>query len=628
MRLRTKMIAATLLFTFTLSVVLSLVFLSELLRERIAQTEASNDVLVHQVLASTRSALQNGLRQNPPTGPTQDDFEAAVRNALRNDESLKETLDSFVRYSPTLQDAYVSDAHGHVIVSTDPALNDDTQPKRRSFEQASNGSLLSKRQLLFGAPEVLDVSLPLDRNGQPFLAAHLGIRSTLLRNTYAPWLRDAVIVCLIALAGSLFIASVISAAALRPIERIGRELDIISIRSFEAPAEPDTADRDAVERVSSKISRIDEQIRSSEQTRTEMATNLNSMLQTLKDGVMLFTAELRVAMASDAVANFLPSGRHVAPGTPLAEVFPRSTAIGGVLSELIALRRSVRDQQVTLEDGRTIALSLDYFPGSGLGALLTLHDVAAQEELEREIEVARRLASIGRLTAGVGHEVKNPINAMVVHLELLRGKLANAANSDAQRHVDVLASEMSRLDRVVQTLADFSRPMQPNLREQELLPIVQAVVQLVTVEAESHNVAIALTHDMPGGPIRIMGDAELLRQALLNIALNAMQAMPEGGVLHIHLARDRQSASLSLRDTGTGIPPEKLDRIFDLYFTTKATGSGIGLAMTYRIVQLHGGVIDVASDADPLSAQHGTTFTLRLPIATRTAQLPQTVVTA
>jgi len=148
------------------------------------------------------------------------------------------------------------------------------------------------------------------------------------------------------------------------------------------------------------------------------------------------------------------------------------------------------------------------------------------------------------------------------------------------------------------------------------------VVQLIAVEAESHNVAIAVTQDSPEPPVRILADAELLRQALLNIALNAMQAMPDGGVLHINLSRDRQSAALSLQDTGTGVAPDKLARIFDLYFTTKATGSGIGLAMTYRIVQLHGGVIDVRSDANPSSPSRGTTFTLRLPLAARNNHHP------
>ena len=207
---------------------------------------------------------------------------------------------------------------------------------------------------------------------------------------------------------------------------------------------------------------------------------------------------------------------------------------------------------------------------------------------------------------------------MVVHLELLRNKLTSANPEGAQRHVEVLASEMSRLDRVVQTLADFSRPLDPHLKEQPLLPIIQAVVQLVSAEADKSNVALAVTEDSPDS-VCIVADAELLRQALLNIVLNAMQAMPGGGVVHINLSRDRGTAVLSVRDTGTGIPADKLDNIFDLYFTTKQTGSGIGLSMTYRILQLHGGAIDVTSNVDPAAPTHGTTFTLRLPVASRTS---------
>ncbi|MEG9433454.1 ATP-binding protein [Terriglobus sp. ADX1] len=627
MRLRYKLIAATLLFTFTLTVVLSLVFLSEILRERIAQTESSNSVLVHQMLSATRTALQNGLRDHPPTETGEQALQAAIEYALQNDDALQETLNGFVRYSPSIQDAYLADANGRVLVSSDPALLNAQQPHRRDFSVVNTASLLEKRALLFGDPETLDMSLPLERNGQPFLTAHLGVRSTLLRNAYAPWLRDSAMICVFALAGALLVAAALSAAAMRPLEDISRELDVLSGTSGVETEEAQNSD--AVQRVTSSISRLDERIRTSEQTRTEMATNLNSMLQTLKDGVMLIDADLRVIMASEAMHHFLPPGKDAELGAPLTDIFPRNTAIGALLADLLAERRSVRSQPVVLSDGRTVELSFDYFPGNAPGALLTLHDVAAQEELEREIEVARRMASIGRLTAGVGHEVKNPINAMVVHLELLRSKLASGAPPDgAQRHVDVLSSEMGRLDRVVQTLADFSRPMEPRFQEQDLLPIVQAVVQLVAAEAEKANISIAIAEVTPSAPLRVVADAELLRQALLNIVLNAMQAMPGGGAIQIQLSRERGSAVVSIRDTGTGIPPEKLDRIFDLYFTTKTTGSGIGLALTYRIVQMHGGVIAVASDANAASPEHGTTFSLRLPLTGRNTSASIPAVTA
>lgn len=213
--------------------------------------------------------------------------------------------------------------------------------------------------------------------------------------------------------------------------------------------------------------------------------------------------------------------------------------------------------------------------------------------------------------------MKNPINAMVVHLELLRGKLTAGgaeAFGGAQRHVDILAGEMQRLDRVVQTLADFSRPMELHLREEDLRRVVGVVMELTAAEMEENGVRV--TVEAPAEPMMVRVDAELMQQALLNLLLNGMQAMTStgGGALRVRMRRDHQLAVVEVIDEGEGIPAELLPRIFELYFTTKPKGSGIGLAMTYRILQLHGGAMEVRSVADATSSERGTTFTFRLPI--------------
>ena len=204
------------------------------------------------------------------------------------------------------------------------------------------------------------------------------------------------------------------------------------------------------------------------------------------------------------------------------------------------------------------------------------------------------MAAIGRLTAGVGHEVKNPINAIVVHLELLRNKLGGS-DDNAMRHLEVIESEIQRLDRVVQTLVDFSRPVELQLKEQDLRRVVSSVLMLASAELETREVYVQ--SDLPDRPVMAKVDADLLKQALLNVVLNGAQAMAEGGKLEVRLAEDGRMALLSIHDQGEGIPDDIRDKIFDLYFTTKKDGSGIGLAMTYRIVQLHNGSIEVESDA-------------------------------
>src|SRR5260370_5749188 len=159
----------------------------------------------------------------------------------------------------------------------------------------------------------------------------------------------------------------------------------------------------------------------------------------------------------------------------MEEIFATETALGAAVLEAFAEGGQVSAQGVTLEDGRQVQISLDRIDdglggGGNMGTLLTLRDVESAAQLGQELEVSRRLAAIGKLTAGVGHEVKNPINAMVVHLELLRGKLVpggKEALGGAQRHVDILAGEMHRADTGGQTLAGFFRPVEMHLREDE-----------------------------------------------------------------------------------------------------------------------------------------------------------------
>jgi signal transduction histidine kinase len=257
----------------------------------------------------------------------------------------------------------------------------------------------------------------------------------------------------------------------------------------------------------------------------------------------------------------------------------------------------------------------------GLGALVTLHDVESAEVIESELELSRRMAAIGRLTSGVGHEVKNPINAIVVHLELLKSKLGEP-DGPALRHLDVIDAEIHRLDRVVQTLVDFSRPVELQLREQDLRGVIDDVLALAREELSTRNVT--LLSNMPDEPLIANVDADLLKQAALNVIQNGAQSMPDGGRLEVTLATDRKpavngdrmaaaatrTAVLRITDEGTGIPEEIKEKIFDLYFTTKSGGSGIGLAMTYRILQLHHGSVEVQSRKD-----RGTEFRLRIPLA-------------
>lgn len=626
MRLKTRLVLATSVFTVLLTAALGSVFFAELLHGRIAQLDASNDVLAHELLLSMRAALQNGAARQPAIAD-EAGFEQFVADTLQGDEALRQTMDAIVSYSPTVQDVSVSGANGRVLVATDPALLAMRPPERHSFTQLATSTPRQQWAIVFGRPQVLDVVLPLQRNGKPFLFVHIAIRSTLLRASLMPWLRAAGAVLAVALVCSLGVAVLLSSLALRPIERISRQLEALSSRLIAlqkdratTPAPPSVLGTrsspvlnpiDAEARVSSTIAEIDRRMRASEQ----QATSLSQMLRTLKDGMLLLESDGTIAMQSDSVRHFLPT--PAVAGSPVFALFTGTDA-EEPLRAAFRERRAVRSLAVSLGDDRDVEISLDFAATSdAAGAMLTLHDAAARAEIEREIEVSRRMASIGKLTAGVGHEVKNPIHAMVLHLELLRSKLGTADSNGATRHVDVLATEMARLDRVVQVLADFSRPMEPDLCEQPLRAVIDSVVRLVSVDARLRGIAIEV-HDT-AREAAAMVDREMLHQSLLNMVLNALDAMTDGGRLTLRLTRERGMACIAVGDTGTGIAPEVLERIFHLYFTTKTGGSGIGLAMTWRMVQMMGGTIDVQSEADTSAANRGTLMTVRFPLAGRTA---------
>jgi len=197
---------------------------------------------------------------------------------------------------------------------------------------------------------------------------------------------------------------------------------------------------------------------------------------------------------------------------------------------------------------------------------------------------------------------------MVIHLELLRSKLQrlSPAADDAQPQLDILTSEIQRLDRVVQTFLDFTRPPRVNLRSLDVNQVLDETITLAGPEAEANGSTVwrSFASDLP----KIAGDADLLKQAFLNIVINGFQAMEQGGRLVVSTAHDGLDGVLiSITDHGTGIESEARERIFHLYYTTKPDGNGIGLAQAFRAVQLHNGQITFNS-----KPREGTTFNIRL----------------
>jgi signal transduction histidine kinase len=285
------------------------------------------------------------------------------------------------------------------------------------------------------------------------------------------------------------------------------------------------------------------------------------------------------------------SGKMPAPSPEPRE----DRELAAIESKLSLLGERFRDAR---EDATQLRTNLE-------GALEKL-DAGTRRHIEGQIALARRLTAINSLTGRVAHEIKNPLNSIALRLEMLRSQVAGG-EPGTEAEIAILSEEVTRLDRVVRTFLDFNRPVEMALEDVDLAELVAEIAHLVEPEAESRGIRIGYAR--PSAAVVVNGDSGLLRQAVMNVAVNAIEAMSGGGSLTFDIAPSPETCTLAITDTGPGIPPESREKIFQLYYTTKPHGSGIGLAMTFRAVQLHGGTIEIESEAG-----RGATFRLTLPL--------------
>jgi signal transduction histidine kinase len=365
--------------------------------------------------------------------------------------------------------------------------------------------------------------------------------------------------------------------------------------------------------VTLKIAHLDRQMRDTKEIFSALKDNVDQIMATLQDGLMLFTRDFRVVLVSASIEHFLERPRSELLGRTAPEIFSDATELGALLLTAFDRKWPIAQRELPT-NGKIVQVSLDFIQerGTQIGALLTMRDAESVRRIGDEIETSRRLSASSRITRGVAHEVKNPINAIVLHLQLLQQKLERV-DPDSKRHMDIIGSEIHRLDRVVQILVDFTRQRELRMEESDLRKLVSEVVLLASPDAEVHGVRIK--RDLPEEPLLAKVDEDFMKQALLNIVINGEQAMPHGGTLTIRAHREEGNAVIEVRDQGGGIAKDVQDKIFELYFTTKKGGSGIGLAQTYQIMQWHYGSVDFET-----AEGEGTTFRLRLPLLEATGE--------
>jgi PAS domain S-box-containing protein len=607
LRLKTKLVMAITLMVMAIVTTMFSIYVSEVVRQRFRWVNDDATFIAQEIFTVARGPLESDLRDANIDLHNPIQVNQAIQDAMQTDLGVNKLLESVIGYSPLIYDAAIADTNGYALLHTNSSLLGKTLKRRQEFKSIVEGGRWQQLKIVYGPIQTYDVQLPLARGNAPFGEVRVGVSTTFLKSELRPLIRNALLSWVLAIIVCMVLAAVLSNLMLRPLAEISRRLDLISSGQAELP-EASAAPADEYGVVSSKIDRLGRQMRDVKEVFSALKENLDQMMANLQDGVMLFTTDFKTVLVSASAERFTGKPRGEMLGCHPQEIFSDDSRLGHAVLQAFRDRQPMEETEIETENGRRVQISMDFIEDRGqrIGALLTLRDAESVHRIEDEIELSRRLSAIGRLTSGVAHEVKNPINAIVVHLEVLRQKLS-AVDPDTRRHLDVIGSEIKRLDRVVQTLVDFTRPVELRLAEIDLRKLVDEVITLASPEAARHNVQIERA--AASDPLATRIDADLVKQALLNIVINGVQAMPGGGTLHVASRREGEVAVVEVRDEGPGIPAEIRDKIYNLYFTTKQGGSGIGLAMTYRVLQLHHGSLEFESEEGK-----GAAFYLRFPL--------------
>ena len=643
MSIKAKQVAGVTSLVVAVVMALSAYHMTTLARLNIEDTASRGQMLKNAIFQRAKDVVAHGAG---------DPYEA-----LREDGGIQSIISSASAFSKNVGYVAIVNKDGLAIVSSLPQLVGQPiplpgEPVPQDFLPLATAPPVQQLRAVY-SDQTYEINEPMvdAASDQVFGSIRIGVSTTLLRGELREAMRNAAGAVLVALILASAVAMLLSQWMLRPIHviqsglsRLGRgELDVtLDLKEHEF--------RDlgsSFEAVSAQLSALGRGAATPADARAGASTDLESVMDNLEDAVALFSPRGELIFCNKAM-NALHAREM--------EALPHDSPVRQIVERTIAGRKSQGPISVSLAEGDAaerllVTHAIEDTGGRFLGAMLVARNLGYLSQVHSTLNYSRKLAALGRLMAGVAHEVKNPLNAMTIHLELLKQKLlrlqavpvtasvgvgdgipapasripdpgspipdpgsrtpdpGSMARPDVTKHVDVIGKEIRRLDEVLNGFLKFARPDELKLQPVRLPALISEIATSVAPEAQQRH--IVLKTDCADALPEINADPGMLSQALLNLALNACQAMPQGGTLKLTCrATAHRRVEIDVEDTGVGIPPENLKRIFDLYFTTKEKGSGIGLSMVYRIVQLHDGDVEVQS-----TPGHGTRFRLIFPQA-------------
>jgi signal transduction histidine kinase len=618
MSLKTRLRIAIATLMSAVVVVLSVIYIQEFLNTIFERTNDIANSISGQVQSAALDELKARRIALKSTPMSTAELKRFWTETIETDPAIAKILSLALENWSLISEIYIEGEDGLVLASSDPVRVGKRPSPAVEFSEWRDRSLMGNVRQVFLQREDTERVRPIGIEGEekPVLTVHVVISSALLRSSLDRPLEKLGFVFLISLITAIVLAILLPNVVVDPLERLAARLDIVAAGKFaDAPAPKREAKEFAA--VYSKLNLLGQQFQGARENAADLRTNVEHLLERLEQAVLLVDPNGRLMMAGRNVGALLGVDPDALNGRMLTDIFPVDSEIGRAIADMLndgnASEHEAIASVMTPDGERMLSVAVEPLQRSpqlrAMGTMITLRDAETRGELAAELGIAGRLSALSQLTRGVAHEIKNPLNAITLHLEILRGKLDGSAPE-----LEVIRKEISRLDRVVKTFLDFNRPVEPQMRRMDLSELARELGKLIEPHAASKQIEVRIVGKEM---LPIEGDPDLLKQAALNVVMNAIDAMPGGGLLTLTSYRAANSCCMAIADTGAGIPPEVQNRIFNLYFTTKDQGSGIGLAMAFRFTQLHNGRLEFSSEPG-----RGTTFRFIFPEAVSASRGP------
>jgi len=543
------------------------------------------------------------------------------RTVLSQDADLRALLDATVGYAPWLLYSVITDDKGVAIVHSDRKREGEIVPSQPSLKKLVNDRPLRRLVDDSSQSQIYEVALPFNVNGKPAATIRLGIAMPLLRGRLDDAFWYTLTLGLLSLTAALVVAVGLSSVTLKPIRKLAEDMERLRRGEFDVGSS--AGPKDEFGKLAYQLQLLGKQMESDRTQILAERSEINTVqtaVDHIEDGILFTTADGVILFANRSVEMVLDRPARDAAGKHLGNVFPPDHPLRHLM--LRALERGEASRNTKIEiptEGAPLELLASVLPVSpegskGAGVILVIRDLkslaVSARTFQSLIQYSAQLAALGQITSEVAHDIKNPLHAMVIRVAFLRERLSDPT-PDVTRSLDVLESEIHRAAAVVDRFSEVVYPSDLARQPVDVNAILRELTTLLQAEWQAKGVVLTARLD-PVLPV-IKGDEQMLSRAFMNLIVNACQAMPRGGPVTISAEPETEElVKVTIADTGVGIPPEDIERIFKMYYTTKPEGTGIGLALVRRVVDLHHGSIEIHS-----TIGQGTSVIVRLPSAAK-----------